>query len=51
MNQWTQVSARRAAWPRPAWRSDHITGLIIFVSGCVTMIAAGVFLILMGPQG
>ena len=36
---------------RAAWRSDHVTGLIVFVTGCVTMIAAGVFLILLGPQG
>lgn len=38
-------------WPRAAWRSDHVTGLIVFVSGCVTMIAAGVALIVLGPQG
>lgn len=40
-----------AIWERPAWRSDRLTGVIVYVAGCVTMIAAGVFLILMGPQG
>ena len=51
MSNWATSTTRRARWPRAAWRSDHVTGLIVFVSGCVTMIAAGIFLILLGPQG
>ena len=38
-------------WERQAWRSGVVTGLIVYISGCVTMIAAGVCLILLGPQG
>jgi hypothetical protein len=52
------MSARRGAgidkgivWERVPWRTDHLIGVLIYVFGCVTMIAAGVFLILMGPQG
>ena len=48
---WGAPTARKIRWPRPAWRSDHITALIVYVAGTITMIAAGVCLILLGPQG
>lgn len=37
-------------WDRPA-QPGLATAIIVYVSGTITMIAAGVFLILMGPQG
>lgn len=42
---------RGIVWERRPWRSDHLAGIIVYVSGCAMMIAAGVFLLLMGPQG
>ena len=38
-------------WERVPWRTDHLVGVLVYVFGCVTMIAAGVVLILAGPQG
>lgn len=38
-------------WGRPPFAPGVVTAIVVYVSGCVTMIAAGVLLILMGPQG
>jgi hypothetical protein len=48
---WDTPTARVVRWERQAWRSGVVTGLIVYISGCVTMIAAGICLILLGPQG
>ena len=50
MSDWTR-STRKVSWERVPWRTDHLVGVLVYVFGCVTMIAASVVLILAGPQG
>lgn len=42
---------RGLVWDRPGWRSDRMVGLVVYVAGTVTMIIAGVALLIAGPQG
>lgn len=50
LNDWTR-STREVAQVRAPWRPGVATALIVYLSGVITMIIAGVALIVLGPQG